>query len=141
MRPKYFVLLSLTLLLAATAGVIYVKANEPADIATASTLAPIHPQFAFLDQQGQNVLDTAQPVSTMKTCGQCHDTAFIASHSFHADLGLSNFGEASSSAPFASNGSHPWDQSDGLFGKWNPLTYRYLSAVGDELLDLGTSDW
>ena len=75
----------------------------------------------------------------MKTCGQCHDTAFIASHSFHADLGLSSFGEANSK-PVAST-AHPWDQSNGLFGKWNPLTYRYLSAAGDERLDLGTSDW
>jgi len=135
MKPKHFVLLSLILLLAAASGIIYANASALAHTAPSSQIGPIHPQFAFLDQQGQNVLDTAQPVSTMKTCGQCHDTAFIASHSFHADLGLSSFGEANN------NAAHSWDQSDGLFGKWNPLTYRYLSAAGDERLDLGTSDW
>jgi thiosulfate reductase cytochrome b subunit len=144
MKSKHLVLLSLILLLAGTAavGVVYAKANlftQPA--APASQASPVHPQFAFLDVQGQNVLDTGLPVSTMKTCGQCHDTAFIASHSFHADLGLSSFGKVNTSAPFASNGSHPWDLSNGLFGRWNPLTYRYLSAAGDERLDLGTSDW
>jgi hypothetical protein len=30
----------------------------------------------------------------MKTCGQCHDTTYIAEHAFHADLGLSQFGAA-----------------------------------------------
>jgi thiosulfate reductase cytochrome b subunit len=134
MKLKHFVLLSLILLLAA-AGVIFARAGVLAQSTLSSQIAPIHPQFAFLDPQGQNVLDTAQPVSTMKTCGQCHDTDFIASHSFHADLGLSSFGEATS------NSAHSWDQSDGLFGKWNPLTYRYLSAAGDERLDLGTSGW
>jgi len=134
MKPKHFVLLSLTLLLAVV-GVIYAKTGAFAQTDSPSQLAPIHPQFAFLDAQGQNVLATARPVSTMQTCGQCHDTVFIASHSFHADLGLSSFGEAGNSA------SHSWDQSDGLFGKWNPLTYRYLSATGDERLDLGTSNW
>jgi thiosulfate reductase cytochrome b subunit len=140
MKPKHFVFLSLILLLAA-AGAIFAKARALAQPTLSSQIGPIHPQFAFLDPQGQKVLDTAQPVSTMKTCGQCHDTDFIASHSFHADLGLSNFGEAGSNAPFASNSAHSWDQSDGLFGKWNPLTYRYLSAAGDERLDLGTSGW
>ncbi len=41
----------------------------------------------------------------------------------------------------AAQPSRPWDLSDGLFGKWNPLTYRSLSAAGDERLDLGTSGW
>src|SRR5690242_1715491 len=29
------------------------------------------------------------PGSTMKTCGQSHDTDFIQKHAFHPDLGLS----------------------------------------------------
>ncbi len=94
--------------------------------------SPIHPTFALLDESGANVLDANTPVSATQTCGQCHDTEYIASHSFHADLGLSDFGAAS---------ARPWDLSDGPFGKWNPLTYRALSAAGDERLDLGTSDW
>ncbi len=51
-------------------------------------LSPLHPAFALLDAEGVNVLESGAPVSTMQTCGSCHDTAFIADHSFHADLGL-----------------------------------------------------
>lgn len=135
MIRKHLLLISLIFLIAGIAlvGVFYADAN--ASTQTPSLASSIHPQYAFLDQQGQNVLDTDQPVSTMKTCGQCHDTDFIVSHSFHADLGLSSFTDVNSSV------AYPWDQSGGLFGKWNPLTYRYLSAAGDERLDLGTSDW
>jgi thiosulfate reductase cytochrome b subunit len=48
---------------------------------------------------------------------------------------LSSYGKVTDTS------AHPWDLSNGLFGKWNPLTYRYLSAAGDKRLDLGTSDW
>jgi hypothetical protein len=70
-------------------------------------------------------------VSTMRSCGQCHDTAFIAAHAFHADLGLADF-------KVTKDG---WDASPGLFGRWDPLSYRFLSQAGDERFDLGTADW
>lgn len=54
----------------------------------------LHPVFAFLDVEGENVLLTNNAVSAMETCGQCHDTAFIANNSFHATAGLDEFGEA-----------------------------------------------
>lgn len=92
--------------------------------------SPLHPTFALLDASGQNVLETNSPVSTMQTCGQCHDTDFIQSHSFHSDLGLSDYKE---------NGG--FNASTGTFGKWNPLTYRFLSQQGDERLDMGTAEW
>jgi hypothetical protein len=41
-----------------------------------SQSSPIHPAFAFLDAQGQDVLASAKPVSTMQTCGQCHDVDY-----------------------------------------------------------------
>lgn len=47
----------------------------------------IHPDFALLDANGVNVLESNGSISTMQTCGQCHDTEFIASHAFHSDLG------------------------------------------------------
>ena len=98
----------------------------------APTIQPstIHPTFALLDSNGENVLDTGNAVSTMKTCGQCHNTEFIQQHAFHSDLGLKNYqvtGELNA--------------SNGLFGKWDPLTYRYLSQKGDERLDLSTAEW
>ncbi|MCA9950391.1 MAG: cytochrome b/b6 domain-containing protein [Anaerolineales bacterium] len=96
---------------------------------------PLHPTFPMLDADGENVLDSGKPVSTMTTCGSCHDTTFIESHSFHADVGLTAY------APDVQTSGQPWDSSPGLFGKWNPLTYGYLSPEGDERVDLTTVDW
>jgi len=93
--------------------------------------SPIHPVFAMLDVSGANVLKSGLPVSTMKTCGACHDTAYIETHSFHSDLGLSTYKPTKDS----------WNASEGVFGKWDPLTYRYLSQEGDRLLDLSTPEW
>ena len=55
---------------------------------------------------------------------------------FHSDLGLCDF-----TAPGQTGSGTPWDSSPGLFGKFDPLTYRYLSAAGDERLDLSTPEW
>jgi thiosulfate reductase cytochrome b subunit len=93
-------------------------------------ISPLHPTFALLDETGKNVLETGAAVSTMKTCGQCHDTVFIQKHAFHSDLGLSAYtldGELNS--------------SNGMFGQWDPLTYRFLSQKGDSRLDLSTAEW
>lgn len=105
----------------------------PLDAAPGS---PLHPVFAILDEDGNNVLESGKPLSTLRTCGSCHDTDFIQRHSFHADLGRSDLGAAGSV-----DGGRPWDVSPGLFGKWNPLTYRYLSPAGDEIIDLTTVEW
>lgn len=126
----YRSLLILTIGLLTTAlGFGIAFANQPA--AAPEQASPLHPNFALLDANGANVLDSAQPISTMKTCGQCHDTDYIASHSFHADLGLSDY------QPVADS----WNASTGMFGQWNPLTYRYLTQAGDERLDLSTAEW
>jgi thiosulfate reductase cytochrome b subunit len=98
--------------------------------------SPLHPTFHFLDENGESVLETGMPVSSMNTCGQCHNTEFIANHSFHADAGLDDF-SATGQLP----DGRPWDTSPGLFGKWDPLTYRYLSAEGDQRIDLTTAGW
>ncbi len=91
----------------------------------------LHPDFVVLDANGVNVLDSGASLSTMKTCGQCHDTDYIESHAFHADLGLKSFAANAAS----------WDSSPGLFGRWDPLRYRYLSRSGDQRLDLSTPEW
>src|SRR5690606_23320989 len=98
--------------------------------------SPLHPTFALLDAEGVSVLASGAPVSTMQTCGACHDAEFIAGHSFHSDVGLSNYGAAGT----VTNGA-PWDTSPGLFGRWNPITYRYLSPPGDARPDLTTAEW
>jgi len=98
--------------------------------------ASIHPRFPLLDDGGQNVLDSQGAVSTMRTCGQCHDTEYIESHSFHTTLGLDLQTQAGTTSS-----ERPWDTSPGLFGRWNPISYRYLSPPGDERLDLTTPAW
>jgi thiosulfate reductase cytochrome b subunit len=97
---------------------------------------PIHPQFPLLDADGNLVIDSGEPLSTMRTCGACHDTEFIASHSSHVDVGLNEISESGQQVV-----GQPWDISPGLFGKWNPITYNNLSAEGDEHIDLTTADW
>ncbi len=98
--------------------------------------SPIHPTFPLLDENGVNVLDSGKPVSVMKTCGGCHDTELIESHSFHSQVGLNQMYPAGQ-AP----SGRPWDTSRGLFGLWDPITYRYLSPPGDKTIDLTTADW
>lgn len=102
----------------------------------AAQVSPIHPVFALLDAEGNNVLDSNAAVSLHNTCGTCHDTTFIETHSFHTDLGLTGM----TGAGQAGTGT-PWDTSTGLFGKFDPLTNRYLSPAGDERLDLSTAGW
>lgn len=105
--------------------------GEPAKLAS-----PMHPTFSLLDENGQNVLDTGRPVSTMNTCGSCHDVGFIEQHSLHAQVGLPGM----TAAGGVENG-RSWDTSAGAFGSWNPLIYRYLSPEGDERVDLTTAEW
>ncbi len=96
----------------------------------------LHPPIPLLDEDGVNVLESGKPISTMKTCGGCHDTDFIEKHSFHSQVGRDNLyqpGEAPS--------GRPWDISEGLFGLWDPVIYRYLTPEGDGAADLGTPDW
>ncbi len=76
--------------------------------------SPMHPAYAMLDADGVNVLESGKPVSTMKTCGECHDTDFIVSHSFHSDLGFSDA---------QVGGTDP--------NQFDPLAYRYLLPQGN----------
>jgi thiosulfate reductase cytochrome b subunit len=133
-RIIVLVTLSLTLILTLVWTVQIVTATKKSS--QLSQVSPIHPAFALLDENGVNVLDSAQPVSTMNTCGECHHTDFIQQHSYHADAGLKEF-----TNPGETITGRPWDTSPGIFGKWNPLMYRYLSTEEDLLLDLGTPEW
>lgn len=135
--PLFYMSLAVVLLLAfavlVDGGRVAAQEAEP-DAEAAG--APMHPAIPLLDAEGEHVLSEGAAVSTMTTCGACHDTAFIAGHSFHADVGLSGLG-----TPGSPDAGLPWDTSPGLFGKWNPLTYRYLSPAGDSRVDLTTPEW
>ncbi len=119
------------------AGILLVsRAAAAPGASTEGQASPLHPAVILLDDQGRNVLDSGAPVSTMRTCGGCHDSAFIQEHSYHAAQGLDDLhpaGELTS--------GRPWDISPGLFGRWNPFGYRVLSSSGDEVFDLGTAAW
>ena len=123
-------LVTLGLLLSITAFFGIRSALAKAAPAPIQQNEPLHPTFALLDESGENVLTSGSPVSTMKTCGECHDTGFIQSHAFHSDLGLSDYAE--------DNG---YNSSPGIFGKWDPLTYRFLSQQDDRLVDMTTAEW
>lgn len=96
----------------------------------------LHPPIPLLDAEGRDVIESGRPISTMKTCGGCHDTDYIEGHSFHVGLGY----DERNAVGFV-EGGRPWDYSPGAFGRWDPLDYRYLTPPGDERLDLGVADW
>jgi thiosulfate reductase cytochrome b subunit len=45
---------------------------------------PMHPSFHLLDAQGRIIRQAGLEPDENKTCGQCHDTAFIAGHTLEA---------------------------------------------------------
>ncbi len=96
----------------------------------------LHPDIKLLDKDGNSVAATGNPVSAMKTCGDCHDTEYIEKNNYHSSVGMDEQTEAGKTP-----GGRAWDTSPGMFGRWNPLTYRYLSGAGESRFDMGTADW
>ncbi|MBT8039413.1 MAG: hypothetical protein HKO85_06850 [Xanthomonadales bacterium] len=47
-----------------------------------------HPAFAIVDADGVLVRESGKPMSSMRTCGACHDTEFIRDSSDHAAAGV-----------------------------------------------------
>jgi thiosulfate reductase cytochrome b subunit len=129
-RPGLRILFAGLLATAAALAAVHSAARAP-EPAPQTPTKNLHPNFALVDANGVNVLKSGQAVSTMKSCGQCHDTDFISSHAFHVDLGLRSFGSSRTT----------WNSSPGLFGQWDPLRYRFLTQSGDERLDLSTAEW
>jgi thiosulfate reductase cytochrome b subunit len=127
--------ISLTIIVGAM-FVIDSTANASPSTAVDLQASPLHPAILFLDENGESVLESGKPVSTMQSCGSCHDTAFIADHSYHVDVGLSDI-----SSPGQTVTGRSWDISPGFFGSWNSIEYRYLSPQGDSRIDLTTPDW
>lgn len=98
--------------------------------------ADIHPDIVFLDAAGQSVAQSGQALSLTRTCRQCHDTDYIAGHSYHASVGADAWHVAGKETS-----GHPWDNSPGMFGRWSPLTYRRLTPAGEAEIDLQRADW
>lgn len=127
---KNLMMIGFAVLLVISASMTVDKSLAAQNDEISQAASMFHPDFALLDEQGLNVLESGAPVSGIKTCGTCHDTQFIASHSFHSDLGLSDYTESSG-----------LNSSNGTFGKWDPINYGFLSQSTDQLLDLGTAAW
>jgi hypothetical protein len=53
-------------------------------VAGPTTAPAMHPRFALLDENGRSIATSAGPLSTMRTCGACHDTQYIATHGRHS---------------------------------------------------------
>ena len=86
----------------------------------------LHPDVPILDSEGQAVIESGLPMSTMVTCGgDCHDTDYIANSSDHADAGASQLGQGAM--------PHQWQQGPGYYGGWDPLSYDTdgFSETGD----------
>ncbi len=81
-----------------------------------------HPDFPLLDRHGNPVIETGNSMSTASSCGACHDTAYIAASSDHADAGAAQLG--------ASGRRYDWAAGPGFYGGWDPL--RYDRALGDD---------
>jgi len=82
-----------------------------------ATPAPgLHPAVPLRDAQGELVRSTGRPLSSLATCGGCHDAAWIAEHGYHFRLGVDELGE-----PGRARSGRAWDSGPGLFGRWDPL--------------------
>ena len=76
----------------------------------------LHPEVPILDAQGNLVVESGLPMSTMTSCGgDCHETSYIMANSDHADAGASQIGQGGT--------THDWQQGSGYFGGWDPLAY------------------
>ncbi len=92
----------------------------------------MHPAIPLLDESGISVLSSGKPISTMRTCGGCHESQYIAEHSYHV---------SGTRLEDPREGGPERGANGGWFGQWNPLLYRRLTRPEDRRLDLGTAEW
>ena len=123
LRTILLTALSLALVVGLALGLQHASAQATTPTHTTRTLqaeekgSPMHPTFALLDEDGNNVLSSGKPMSTIKTCGRCHDVDFILKHSYHIDPAVQTK-DAQTPPP-------TWDLKQGILGTWDPLAYRY----------------
>lgn len=99
----------------------------PLESVPPDTTALRHPAVVLLDDSGAPVSKSGDAVSPMRTCGLCHDTEYIATHNYHAAAGAGEPG-----------GAHTWDSGRGLWGQWNPITYRQPDNAADWIRTFGS---
>lgn len=115
--------------------------------------SPMHPAYALLDSEGNPVIQSGKPADLVKTCGQCHDTAFIATHSTHKQAEQTCY-LCHSTAPnktarevAMTSGDRAWADSAVLLGsgildktaegwKWNPDAFESDGKLEAQYIDL-----
>ena len=94
----------------------------------------LHPEVPILDAQGNPVVESGLPMSTMISCGgDCHQTSYIMTNSDHADAGASQMGQGEN--------AHGWQQGPGYFGGWDPLAYDTDGLTLDGTGDMDLEAW
>ena len=94
----------------------------------------LHPEVPILDAQGNPVVESGLPMSTMVSCGgDCHQTSYIMANSDHADAGANQLGQGGN--------AHDWQQGPGYFGGWNPLAYDTDGLASDGASDMDLEAW
>jgi hypothetical protein len=105
----------------------------------AARAKPLHPAIRLLDENGVSVLSSHGPVSTRKSCGDCHDYDFI-TDSFHFQQGRTEMDRAL----LQKSAIAPFNVSPGMFGKFSIIPNRQLTALGittPDDFDMGTPEW
>ncbi len=85
-------------------------------VRAADLASSLHPAVVLVDGEGTLVIKSGRPVSTMRTCGKCHDSPYIAAHSYHVALGSDERTPVGAAAE-----QRAWDYGPGSFGRWNPI--------------------
>lgn len=67
--------LTMILFILTAAGIPTLYAAEPNDV--------MHPEISLLDEKGNILTGESGKISTVRTCGRCHDTRYINNHNNH----------------------------------------------------------
>ena len=100
-------------------------------------LQPLHPPVPLLDRgRAQSVSSRASP---SRRCGAA--AAATTPGTSPRTATTCRWGGTSGRRSGQHPAAGPGTGAPGSFGRWNPLTYRYLSPPGDKQLDLGIAEW
>jgi thiosulfate reductase cytochrome b subunit len=117
---------------------ILIGAVTPAS--RAQSPSGMHPEFSLLDKEGQNVVRSGLPLSTATTCGACHDTEYIISHTIHTPA-LMNAQSSLIEIPAGFSRAAAPDSGEGemnclLCHLANPATTKWHAALSS-----GSTEW
>ncbi len=99
----------------------------------------MHPVIKLLDEDGNPVIKTGKPVSTRKTCGQCHDYDFITS-AYHFQQGANEW-----DVEWGNKNKEVGSISPGMFGRQYDYPYYHMTPPDWKkygfLFEYGRPNW